>query len=58
MRVFSQPLLAILFGGFILCAETCLHLEGDTELFTVDRPPNSRLDGGRLPRGQWHDRPS
>ena len=28
MRVFSQPLLAILFGGFILCAETCLHLEG------------------------------
>jgi hypothetical protein len=27
MKVFSQPLLAIVFGGFILCAESCLHFE-------------------------------
>jgi hypothetical protein len=27
MRVFALPMLAIVFGAFILCAETCLHFE-------------------------------
>jgi hypothetical protein len=27
MRVFAQPMVALTFGAFILCAETCLHLE-------------------------------
>lgn len=42
LLVFSQPALAIFFGAFILCAETCLHFESIVG-------PESFLD---LP---WHD---
>lgn len=27
MRFFSRPAVAIVFGGFIACAETCLHFD-------------------------------
>ena len=27
-KLFARPILAIAFGSFILCAETCLHWEG------------------------------
>jgi hypothetical protein len=27
MRIFAQPMLAIAFGAFILCAETCDHID-------------------------------
>ena len=27
MRVFANPLIAVAFGAFMLCAETCLHAE-------------------------------
>lgn len=40
--VFAQPALAVIFGAFILCAETCLHFESIIQ-------PASLLD---LP---WHD---
>ena len=39
---FAQPIVAIVFGSFILCAETCLHFESIVR-------PESWLD---LP---WHD---
>ena len=42
MRAFAQPSVALVFGAFILCAETCLHLEDI-------RHPASWVD---LP---WHD---
>ena len=39
---FAKPIVAIIFGAFILCAETCLHFESIIQ-------PASLLD---LP---WHD---
>lgn len=32
MKWFAQPLVAIVFGAFILCAETCQHFDSLTRL--------------------------
>ena len=49
MRVFALPLLAIVFGAFILCAETCLHLESIlTPSQWIDLPIHDWIAGGFL----------
>ena len=49
MRVFALPLVAIAFGAFILCAETCLHFESilDPSQWR-DLPIHDWLAGGFL----------
>ena len=49
MRVFALPLLAIVFGTFILCSETCLHVESILDLSQwMDWPIHDWIAGGFL----------
>ncbi|HYN09037.1 MAG TPA: hypothetical protein VES67_16760 [Vicinamibacterales bacterium] len=49
MRLFAQPMVAIVFGAFILCAETCLHVESILHPSTwIDLPIHDWVAGGFL----------
>ena len=65
MKPLAAPLLAIVFGAFILCAETCLHFEGILHPSAwTDFPIHDwfaggmLVYGGRLSHRDWvHGRP-
>lgn len=44
----SRPILAIVFGAFILCAETCLHFESIAGAVWLDVPWHDWIAGGWL----------
>jgi hypothetical protein len=48
MNTFTRPALAIAFGAFILCAETCLHFESLAAAVWLDMPWHHRIAGGWL----------
>jgi hypothetical protein len=45
MNVFAQPALAVVFGAFILCAETCLHFESLAAAAWLEMPWHDWLAG-------------
>ena len=52
LAMFAQPVVAISFGAFILCAETCLHAADIIALSTwTDLPLNDWFAGGFLVYG-------
>lgn len=65
MKVFARPLLAIVFGAFILCTETCLHFDSILNPSSwIDLPIHDWLAGvfliwsGVISRRDWtHGRP-
>jgi uncharacterized membrane protein YphA (DoxX/SURF4 family) len=52
MSMFAHPIVAIIFGGFIVCAETCLHF-GDIvgSSAWIDLPVNDWFAGAFLVYG-------
>ena len=57
MTALAAPMLAIVFGAFILCAETCLHFEGIVHASAwTDFPLHDWFAGGLLVYGGWRAR--
>jgi len=61
MRLFALPVVAIAFGAFIICAETCLHFESIVHPTSwIDLPIHDWLAGiflvwaGILGRRDWN----
>jgi hypothetical protein len=48
MTYFAKPAVAITFGAFMLCAETCLHAEAVIEAGAAELPIYDWLAGGFL----------
>jgi hypothetical protein len=48
MNAFARPALAVAFGAFILCAETCLHVEDLAAAAWLDMPWHDWIAGGWL----------
>jgi hypothetical protein len=54
--VFARPILAVMFGAFIICAETCLHFDSVAEVVWLDMPWHDWLAGGWLVVAGWRSR--
>ena len=48
MNAFARPALAVAFGAFILCAETCLHFESVAGAAWLDMPWHDWVAGAWL----------
>ena len=48
MELFARPIVAIAFGAFIVCAETCLHFESLATGGWLDMPWHDWIAGGWL----------
>ncbi len=48
MELFARPVVAVAFGVFIVCAETCLHFESLVAADWLDMPWHNWIAGGWL----------
>jgi hypothetical protein len=48
MTFFSMPAVAVVFGAFMLCTETCLHFEEIARLDWLDMPVHDWIAAGLL----------
>jgi hypothetical protein len=53
VSVFARPVLAVVFGAFIICAETCLHFESLAGAVWLDMPWHDWFAGGWLVVAGW-----